>query len=170
LLVGGLLLATAGVLLTRRIGPQASYLADVLPSVLVFGLGLSILVAPLTATVLGSAPPGHAGVASGVNNAVARVAGLLAVAVIPVVAGLAGASYTDVDRFAAGFNSAMAICAGLLLVGAVLAAVLLRGPEPAAAPAPHEAKPFERTPESTPNVDIAKCVHCGVSAPQLHPR
>jgi hypothetical protein len=116
--------------------------------------------------VRSSAPPGHAGVASGVNNAVARVAGLIAVAVIPVVAGLAGASYTDVDRFAAGFDTAMAICAGLLLAGAVLAGVLLRGPAPAPAPA----KSLERTPESTPIVDIAKCVHCGVNAPQLHPR
>ena len=158
MLTGGLLVATGGVLLTLRIGPGSSYLADVLPSVVVFGLGLSMLVAPLTATVLASAPPGHAGVASGVNNAVARVGGLLAVAVVPVAAGLAGASYTDVDTFAAGFERAMLICAGLLLVGAAIAAVMLRGRAPA--PGPVEEN----------RVDLAKCVHCGVTGPQLHPR
>jgi len=158
MLTGGLLVATAGILLTRRIGPDASYVADVLPSVVVFGLGLSMLVAPLTATVLASAGPGHAGVASGVNNAVARVGGLLAVAVVPVAAGHAGASYTDVDQFAAGFERAMLICAGLLLVGAALAAVMLRERTPA--PPPVE----------TDRIDVAKCVHCGVTGPQLHPR
>jgi hypothetical protein len=157
MLTTGMLVCTAGVLLTRMIGPGASYVADVLPSVLVFGLGLSILVAPLTATVLASAPPGHAGIASGVNNAVARVGGLLAVAVVPVVAGLAGADYTEVSRFAAGFERAMLTSAGLLFVGAALAAVMLRE----RAPAPSLSKD---------QVDVAKCVHCGVTGPQLHPR
>lgn len=152
LMIGGLLLATTGVLLTLRIGANASYPVDVLPAVVVFGLGLSTLVAPLTATVLSSAPPGHTGVASGVNNAVARVAGLLAVAVIPVVAGLSGAGYTDVDRFADGFRTAMLIAAGLLLAGAVLAAVLLT-----------------KKPAEPPTLDTSKCAHCGVNAPQLHP-
>jgi EmrB/QacA subfamily drug resistance transporter len=158
MLTGGLLLSTAGVLLALRIGPGASYVADVLPSVLLFGLGLSMLVAPLTATVLASAGPGHAGVASGVNNAVARVGGLLAVAVVPVAAGLTGAVYTDVGQFDAGFDRAMLICAGLLLVGAALAAVLLRAPAPAPRPVDED------------RVDVAKCVHCGVTGPQLHPR
>jgi len=158
MLTGGLLVATGGVLLTLRIGPGSSYLADVLPSVVVFGLGLSMLVAPLTATVLASAPPGHAGVASGVNNAVARVAGLLAVAVVPVAAGLTGAGYTDPGGFDTGFERAMLICAGLLLVGAALAAVLLRAP----APAPPSVE--------KDRVDVAKCVHCGVTGPQLHPQ
>jgi EmrB/QacA subfamily drug resistance transporter len=160
MLTGGLLVATAGTLLTLRIGPGASYLTDVLPSVLVFGLGLSILVAPLTATVLASAPQGHAGVASGVNNAVARVAGLLAVAVVPVVAGLASAGYTDAASFATGFERAMLICAGLLFAGAALAVVLLRAP----------ARPPQPVETSEQTVDVAKCVHCGVTGPQLHPR
>jgi EmrB/QacA subfamily drug resistance transporter len=152
LMIGGLLVASAGVLLTLRIGAGASYAADVLPAVILFGLGLSSLVAPLTATVLSSAPVGHSGVASGVNNAVARVAGLLAVAVIPVAAGLSGADYADVDRFAEGFRMAMLISAALLLVGAALAAVLLRtAPKPAT------------------QVDVSRCTHCGVQAPQLHP-
>jgi EmrB/QacA subfamily drug resistance transporter len=163
LMITGLLLATAGVLLTLRIGTDASYVLDVLPAVALFGLGLSTLVAPLTATVLSSAPPGHSGVASGVNNAVARVAGLLAVAVIPVVGGLSGANYADVDRFASGFRMSMVICAGLLLAGAALAAVLLR----AKAPAPVPAGSPDGTRVST--VDISKCTHCNVTAPQLQP-
>src|SRR5262249_18116735 len=84
LMAGGCLLCAAGLLLAVRIGPNASYVADVLPTVLVFGLGLSAVVAPLTATVLASADVRHAGVASGVNNAVARAAGLLAVAGLPL--------------------------------------------------------------------------------------
>jgi EmrB/QacA subfamily drug resistance transporter len=163
LMITGLLLAAAGVLLTLRIGTDASYVFDVLPAVVLFGLGLSTLVAPLTATVLSSAPPGHSGVASGVNNAVARVAGLLAVAVIPVVAGLSGANYADVDRFASGFRMSMSICAGLLLAGAALAAVLLR----AQRPAPSPAAPVEETKVST--IDISKCTHCNFTAPQLQP-
>jgi EmrB/QacA subfamily drug resistance transporter len=157
LLIVGLLFATGGILLSLRIGADASYPVDVLPAVVVFGLGLSTLVAPLTATVLSSAPPGHSGVASGVNNAVARVAGLLAVAVIPVVAGLAGASYTDVDEFTSGFRTAMLICAALLLAGAALAAVLLRPEAPA-------------EPREPAAVDVSKCTHCGFTAPQLQPK
>lgn len=83
-MTAGPLVAAAGLLLLLRVGAGASYLLDVLPAVVVFGLGLSLTVAPLTATVLDSAEDRHAGVASGVNNAVARAAGLLAVAVIPV--------------------------------------------------------------------------------------
>jgi EmrB/QacA subfamily drug resistance transporter len=160
LLIVGLLFAAAGALLTLRVDENASYVVDVLPAVVVFGLGLSTLVAPLTATVLSSAPAGHSGVASGVNNAVARVAGLLAVAVIPVVAGLAGANYTDVDRFTSGFRMAMLICVALLLAGAALAAVMLR-------PETRRAEPRAATP---PDVDVSKCAHCGFNAPQLQPK
>src|SRR5207302_1646135 len=76
----GPLLAAAGLLLTLRIGPGVFYLAVVFPAVVVFGLGLAVLVAPLTATVLAAAPGEHVGVASAVNNAVARTGGLLAIA------------------------------------------------------------------------------------------
>ena len=162
LLIVGLLFAAGGALLTLRVGENASYVVDVLPAVVVLGLGLATLVAPLTATVLSSAPAGHSGVASGVNNAVARVAGLLAVAVIPVVAGLAGADYTDVGRFTNGFRMAMLICAALLLAGAALAAVMLR-PETQTA----EAQTAEA---QTPDVDVSKCTHCGFNAPQLQPK
>lgn len=153
----GPLLAAMGFLLTLRISRGASYLVDVLPAVVVLGLGLSLTVAPLTATVLSSADPRFAGTASGVNNAVARSAGLLAVAVIPVVAGLATADYTDPVSFAAGFHTAMLISAGLLALGSLLAAVLLREPHPAPAAAPTERIPVER------------CSHCGITGPQLHP-
>ncbi|MEA2346313.1 MAG: hypothetical protein QOG62_100 [Thermoleophilaceae bacterium] len=81
----GPFVATAGLLLSLRIGGQADYLAEVLPSIIVFGIGLSMTVAPLTATVLASAPAEHAGVASGINNAVSRVASLLAVAGVGAV-------------------------------------------------------------------------------------
>ena len=86
----GPLLCGAGALLALLVGEDASYVRDVLPGVLVFGLGLAVMVAPLTATALGSVPVSHAGVASGVNTAVARTAALLALAAVPVLAGLTG--------------------------------------------------------------------------------
>ena len=99
-------------LLLRRVGPGASWVADVLPGVVVFGAGLALTVAPLTATVLASAPDRFVGAASGVNNAVARAAGLLSVAVIPGLAGIGGADYTDPVAFDAGFRTALLISAG----------------------------------------------------------
>ncbi len=153
----GPLLAATGFLLTLRIGRGASYLGDVLPAVVVLGLGLSLTVAPLTATVLGSADPRYSGTASGVNNAVARAGGLLAVAVIPVAAGLGETDYTDPLSFEAGFHAAMLISAGLLALGSILAAVLLQERRPEPIPAPSERIPLER------------CSHCGITGPQLHP-
>jgi len=119
----GPLLCAVGTLLMRRIGADASYVTDVLPAVLVFGLGLSATVAPLTVTVLAAAPLRHVGVASGVNNAVARTAGLLAVAVLPLVAGLTGADVPT--AFERGFDTAMLLSAGLLVAGGVVAAVAI---------------------------------------------
>jgi MFS family permease len=84
-MTAGPLTAAAGMLLTLRIGSDPSYPADVLPPVLVFGLGLAATVAPLTATVLDSVPERRVGIASGVNNGVSRVAGLLAIAVLGAV-------------------------------------------------------------------------------------
>jgi MFS family permease len=96
---------------------------DVLPAVVVFGLGMTALVAPLTSTVLAAAPTKHAGAASGVNNAVARSAGLLAVAVVPPIAGLTGDVYRDPSAFASGFHMAVWIGAGMLAAGGLLSAV-----------------------------------------------
>jgi len=118
-------LCAAGLLLAVRIGPNASYVTDVFPTVLLFGLGLSAVVAPLTATVLASADVRHAGVASGVNNAVARAAGLLAVAGLPLAVGLTGDAYTNSTEMNSGFRMAMVICAGLLAVAAVLSALTI---------------------------------------------
>jgi EmrB/QacA subfamily drug resistance transporter len=125
LMTGGCLLCAAGLLLAVRIGPNASYLAEVLPTVALFGLGLSAVVAPLTATVLASADVRHAGVASGVNNAVARAAGLFAVAGLPLAVGLTGAAYREARLLNPGFDKAMIICAGLLAAAAVLSALTI---------------------------------------------
>jgi EmrB/QacA subfamily drug resistance transporter len=126
LMTGGLTLCAIGLGLMSRIGPHASYAGDVLPAVAAFGFGLSMVVAPLTATVLASADVRHAGVASGVNNAVARTAGLVAVAALPAAVGLGAASYHEPARFNHGFDLATAICATVLLIAAVLSATLIR--------------------------------------------
>jgi EmrB/QacA subfamily drug resistance transporter len=117
----GALVAGAGMLLFARVGEGASYLATVLPAALVFGVGLATLVAPLTASVLAAAGRGEAGIASGINNAVARLAGLLAAAALPLAAGLGGLAELKGPTFAAGYVRAMIICAALCTVGAAVA-------------------------------------------------
>ncbi|MEU7816493.1 MFS transporter [Pseudonocardia sp. NPDC049154] len=161
----GPILAACGLLLMMRIGPAASWLFDVLPAVLVFAAGLTLTVAPLTATVLDAAPDRYAGAASGVNNAVARAAGLLAVAVIPGVAGIGNADYSDPVAFNAGFHTALLIGAALLVLGGLVSALTIRSrlrvePEPQAEPL---GPPLERIP-------LERCAHCGISAPQAYPR
>jgi EmrB/QacA subfamily drug resistance transporter len=118
----------AGLVLFTRIGPAGNYVTEVLPAVLVFGLGLAINVAPLTATVLAAAPAEQAGTASAVNNDVSRAAGLIAVAVLPAAAGLSGAAYLNAPQFSAGFRTAALICAALSVCAGVLAAVTIRNP------------------------------------------
>jgi len=125
LMASGCVLCGAGLLLAVRIGPNASYVTDVFPTVVLFGLGLSATVAPLTATVLASADVRHAGVASGVNNAVARAAGLIAVAGLPLVVGLTGAAYSDPAMLNSGFQMAIVICARLLFAAAVMSALMI---------------------------------------------
>ncbi|MCY1137510.1 MFS transporter [Actinoplanes sp. Pm04-4] len=132
--VGPVICAVALVLMSR-IGPGANYWTDVLPSVIIFGLGLSTLVAPLTATALGALEDSYAGIASGVNNAVARAAGLLAVAVLPLAAGLGGGSLTDAAQLEPVYRNTMMICAGLMVAGAVLAFLLVPTRLPAHPPA-----------------------------------
>jgi EmrB/QacA subfamily drug resistance transporter len=123
--VGPLVCAASMLLLRAVVGPGADYWRDVLPPVVVFGLGLTLTVAPLTTAVLTSAPARHAGLASGVNNAVARTGGLLAVAVLPLVAGLGERTYRDVSAFDHGFDRAMVGCAALLALGGLLSAVFV---------------------------------------------
>ncbi|WUI03637.1 MFS transporter [Spirillospora sp. NBC_00431] len=154
-MTAGLVVAAAGMLWVGQIGADASYVRDVLPPVLLFGLGLAAVVAPLTATVLATADVRHAGVASGVNNAVARAAGLLTVAAIPPLAGLTGDAYDDPGEFSHGFGIAMAVCAVMLAAGAVLS--FLTVDDDALRDQSGEA------------VEPECRRHCGVGAPQLQP-
>jgi len=131
----GPLIITGGLVLMTRIRPGSHYLTSVFPSVVVFGIGLVFTVAPLTTTVLAAVESTHAGVASGVNNAVARLAGLVAVAVLPPLAGLTGAAYREPLRFSGGFHTAVLIGAGLCAAGAVVSALgIVNPPRGAAAP------------------------------------
>lgn len=135
----GALVAAAGMALFTRVAPGAGYVGEVLPAVTVFGLGMATLVTPLTATVLGAVPPDEAGIASGANNAVARLAALLAVAVLPLAAGLAGLESLRGPVLVAGFVRAMWINAGLCAAGAAIALATVRGGavvRPVAAPSP----------------------------------
>jgi len=119
--------------LMSRFGADTSYWTDVLPAATLFGLGMALTVAPLTSTVLAAAPDRHAGLTSGVNNAVARVAGLLAVAALPLVSGLDGAAYADAALLLPAYRTALLVCAALLVAGGVLAAVTVRAPRPVSA-------------------------------------
>jgi hypothetical protein len=124
----GPLLSGAGLLVLSRAGAGSSYVADLLPGVTIFALGLAATVAPLTATVLAAAPGEHAGVASAVNTDIARTAQLVAVAVLPVAAGITTASYTNVAAFSGGFEHAMWIGAAGLVLGGLLAFGTIRKP------------------------------------------
>jgi EmrB/QacA subfamily drug resistance transporter len=123
--VGPLVMAVSCVMLLA-VGDDVNYWVDVLPGMTVFGLGLALMVAPLTATVLASAPDEHAGIASGVNNALARAGSLLAVAALPVAVGLGGADYADPAVFNDGYRLAMIACAVLLAVGGAVSWVTIR--------------------------------------------
>src|ERR1039457_184416 len=147
--VGPLVIA-GSLLLFTRIGSSGDYLTAVLPAVVVFGLGVAINVAPLTATALAAAPADHAGVASAVNNDVARAAGLIAVAVLPALAGITGDSYLHPAALAHGFKVAAMMAAAFCAVGGVRAASPTRTP-PRAAGA--KAPPLESS--------------CGLEAPPL---
>ena len=122
----GAVVAGFGMVLFSRVVPGASYVKTILPAVIVFGLGLSSLVAPLTAAVLAAAPDEQAGTASGVNNAAARLAGLLSAAALPAAAGLGGLEQLAGERFTQGFARAMWICAGLCWVAAVVTWLTVR--------------------------------------------
>jgi EmrB/QacA subfamily drug resistance transporter len=125
--VGPLVLA-GSFLLFARIGSSGNYLTAVLPGVIAFGLGVAIMVAPLTATAMSAAPAEHAGVASAVNNDVARAAGLIAVAVLPALAGITGDSYLHPAALAHGFKEAALMAAVFCAAGGVLAALTIRNP------------------------------------------
>ncbi|MGJ9424707.1 DHA2 family efflux MFS transporter permease subunit [Nesterenkonia halotolerans] len=149
----GPLVCAVSLVLMLRIGQDASYLLDVLPPVFILGLGLSLLVAPLTATALSSVPERQVGLASGVNNAVARAAGLIAIAVLPAAVGLTGEVYSDPVQFAAGFDAACLIGAVVLVLGGLLAAFAIRDPGPAPVGTSEAAHP----------------AHCAVDGPPTAP-
>ena len=157
----GPLLSAAGTLVLASLDSDATYLTDVLPGVTLFGLGLSATVAPLTATVLAAAPVSRAGVASGVNNAVARSAGLLMVAALPAVGGLPGSSYTDPEALQSAYTRSMVFSAALLAAGAAVALLLVR-PEAAAG-----AEALKEEPIQLPECPCR--VHCAVAGPPLQP-
>jgi EmrB/QacA subfamily drug resistance transporter len=152
----GPVLAGVGLLALSRVDAGSHWLTAVFPGAVVFGLGLSLTVAPLTATVLAAVEDRHAGVASGVNNAVARVAGLVAVAVLPAVAGIGGdAAAGDPEAFSDGFQIALMVAAGMCVLGGALAWTLVRNePVLAAVAAP------PGTPERAPHT-------CGIEGPPL---
>lgn len=159
--VGPLVIA-AGMLLFTRIHGHVGYLTQVFPAVVVFGLGLAINVAPLTATALSAAPAEHSGIASAVNNDVARTASLIAVAVLPVVAGITGDAYTHPAALTRGFHEAVVISAVAAACGGLLAAATIRHPQTRH---PERARPSPPSP-----ADSLECFHCGLEAPPLRTR
>ncbi|MFM9367254.1 MFS transporter [Streptomyces sp. Da 82-17] len=151
----GPLLCAAGMLLMLRVDAgHSSYVTEVLPAVAVLGLGMVTLVAPLTSTVLASVDTAHAGLASGVNNAAARAAGLVTVAALPLLVGMGPEAYRSVAEFGSAFRRAMPLCAGLLVLGALVAWWTVRAPEAERAGRCH--------PECRTN--------CSVAAPPLEPQ
>jgi EmrB/QacA subfamily drug resistance transporter len=133
-LVAGCLVCAVASVLAVRVGPGADYWTVVFPLASLFGLGLASLLPPLTASAMNSAPDSLAGLASGVNNAVARVAGLLWIAALPPITGLTGAAYTDPAQFRSSFGQISWICAAAFAGAAVLAATFITG-SPRSAPA-----------------------------------
>ena len=119
----GPIVAGFAVIAYTRLPQDVNYWVDILPALLVFALGLSMTVAPLTTTVLADAGPGDAGVASGVNNAVARIAGLLAIAILGILAA-GGGDHLTVH----GFHVTMGAVAGLLVCGGLIGAIGIRNP------------------------------------------
>ena len=130
LMTVGALIAAVGMVLFARVQEGASYVTTILPAIVVFGIGLSILVAPLTSAVLSAVKESDTGIASGINNAVARLAGLIATAALPLAAGIGGSAKLEGPAFAAGYARAMLICAGLCAAGALVAFATVRKEHP----------------------------------------
>ncbi|MBY8874493.1 DHA2 family efflux MFS transporter permease subunit [Micromonospora sp. PLK6-60] len=148
----GPVLVGAGLALLVRVGPDGTYATQVLPAVIVFGLGLATTVAPLTSAALNAAPAHQAGIASAVNNDVARAAALIAVAVLPAAAGITGGDWQQPARFSTGFHTAVLICAALCLAGGLLAALTIR-----------------RLPGTVAATPTRHLVHCALDTPPAAP-
>jgi EmrB/QacA subfamily drug resistance transporter len=154
----GPIVAGAAMFWLSFVDAGATFLGAVIGPMLLFGLGLSFTVAPLTSTVLTAAPDHQAGVASAINNDVARVAGLIAVAVLPALAGLTPAAYGDPALMSGGFHRAVLIAGAVCAAGGVLAFATIRNPAPAAT---------GPRPPADPALD---CAACPVLAPHIKPR
>jgi EmrB/QacA subfamily drug resistance transporter len=126
----GPLISAGGILLLLRVGMDSSYVVDLLPALLVFALGLSLTVAPLTATVLADADEHDAGIASAINNAIARVAGLVGVSVLGVVVAgtLGGETFAANAESVRAFHQVVVICAVLVAAGGVAGAIGIVNP------------------------------------------
>jgi EmrB/QacA subfamily drug resistance transporter len=158
LTIGPLVIA-AGFLWMTQIDPGDSYVTGVLPPILVFAVGLTLVVAPVTATVLAAADARHAGIASGINNAVARVGSLLAVALLPVIAGLTGDAFYDPASMTDGFRIAMIACAVLAASGGIIAWLTISS----------EVLHAEPEPGGTDPTQVLHEVSCGAPGPLLRP-
>ena len=155
----GPIIVAGGMLLMTRINPGDSYMSTVLPAVLVFGAGLTLVVSPVTATVLASADDRHSGIASGVNNAVSRVAGLLAVAVLPLIAGITGHRFYVKSSMTHGFHIAMIVSAAVAAVGGLIAWLTIDNDVLSADPESRGEAP----------VEVSTDYSCAVSGPPLRP-
>ena len=122
----GPFLCAAATMLAVRVSAHTGYWTTVIPLECVFGLGIAAMVAPLLSAALSSVPAGHAGVASGVNNAVSRAAALLWIAALPPIAGLSGPAYTNAAALRGGYQEICMMCAASLALGGTLAAIALR--------------------------------------------
>jgi EmrB/QacA subfamily drug resistance transporter len=148
-LAAGALSCTVALLLATRIGAEATYLAHVLPVVVLIGIGIPLITPPITTAMLSAVPEGRAGIASAVGNGVARAAGLVVVAALPTLAGLPQDTATNPAALDRGFGTSMVICGGLFLTGGLISWIGLRAP-------------------AVPTRPLAR--HCGsVTAPQLEP-
>jgi hypothetical protein len=136
----GPLFAGVGIVLLSRVSPGDTYMGTVFPAVAVFGIGMAITVAPLTAAVLAAVGDDRAGTASGINNAAARLAGLLAIAALPAVTGISNAPSlgAGLDH---GYGPALLVAGGITAAGGLIAALTVRAT--ASVPSLIQASPFQ---------------------------
>jgi EmrB/QacA subfamily drug resistance transporter len=149
----GPIVTGSGLALLTTATNGSSYVLHVLPAVIVLALGLAITDAPLAATAMNSAPARHSGIASAVNNDVARFGGLLAVAALPPLAGISGTAYLHAAALAAGFRTVVLIAGALCAAGGLLAGVTIANPK--------------RVPRGAGLPPAVECLHCGLDAPPL---
>ncbi|CAN5453720.1 MFS transporter [soil metagenome] len=171
--VGPLVMA-GGLVLMTRIEPGRSYLESVLPALLVFSAGLALTVAPLTATALAAADARHAGLASGVNNAVARTGQLLAVALIPILAGFSAGEAVPADTLLTGFHRVVLYAAGAVALAGLLSWAFIRADvleAPLAEPGaiPTDGSPPDDGNSPGPGKRGLPTYHCCTNGPPLAP-